>query len=190
MSTRTDDTYKQDEILTPDEELIETEQPQEELVEDIDENVDVNDNDNDNVNEDIDDNENENEDEDGKTTRSRRRLMASLLNDTDINATNLRELLRSIEFNGELFRRNLKFFFVVLLCLLAFVTNRYQAQQEIIEEANLKTELEEMTYTWLTRFSELTTASRQSQIEERLKQLGDSTLQHSKEAPIIIKADK
>lgn len=124
-----------------------------------------------------------------KGSSSRKRLMNQLLSDSDIHAGSLKELLRSIEFNGELFRRNLLFFGIVIICLLGFVTNRYQAQQEMIEEARLKKELDEMNYIWLTRFSELTTAQRQSQIEERLKELGDSTLIH-RDAPIIIKADK
>lgn len=101
--------------------------------------------------------------------------------------TSLKELLGSIQLNGEWFRRNFLFFVVGTICLLIFVTNRYQAQQEMIEEAELKRELDEMRYIWLTRFSELTTAQRQSQIEERLKQLGDTTLHLSKEAPFIIK---
>lgn len=110
--------------------------------------------------------------------------------ESELNIATLKELLGSIQLNGEWFRRNLLFFVVLTGCLLAFVTNRYQAQQEMIEEAELKHELDEMRYIWLTRFSELTTAQRQSQIEERLKQLGDSTLMLSKEAPFIIKADK
>lgn len=110
--------------------------------------------------------------------------------ESELNIASLKELLGSIQLNGEWFRRNMLFFGVLTICLLAFVTNRYQAQQEMIEEAELKHELDEMRYIWLTRFSELTTAQRQSQIEERLKQLGDSTLMLSKEAPFIIKADK
>lgn len=118
---------------------------------------------------------------------ARKRLLDTLQIDADINASSMKELLGSIQLNGEWFRRNIWFFIVVTLCLLGFVTNRYQAQQEMIEEAELRRELDEMRYIWLTRFSELTTAQRQSQIEERLKQLGDSTLHLSKEAPFIIK---
>ena len=113
-----------------------------------------------------------------------------LNNEGEANVTNVRDLIKSIELNGEWFRRNLKFIMVTTLCLMVFVTNRYQAQQEQIEEAKLKKELAEMKYKWLTRFSELTTFTRQSRIEEQLKLNGDTTLTHSKQAPFLIKATK
>lgn len=137
-----------------------------------------------------DENEDVDEDEKPQKTSGRKRLWDTLQIDPDVNASSLKEVIGSIQLNGEWFRKNMLFFFVLTLCLLAFVTNRYQAQQEMIEEAELKSELNEIRYIWLTRFSELTTAQRQSQIEERLKQHGDSTLQLSKEAPFIIKTDK
>ena len=127
----------------------------------------------------------------GKKSRHRYRLMNALLNNEgEANVTNVRDLIKSIELNGEWFRRNLKFIMVTTLCLMVFVTNRYQAQQEQIEEAKLKKELAEMKYKWLTRFSELTTFTRQSRIEEQLKLNGDTTLTHSKQAPFLIKATK
>lgn len=126
-----------------------------------------------------------------KKSRHRYRLMNALLNNEgEANVTNVRDLIKSIELNGEWFRRNLKFIMVTTLCLMVFVTNRYQAQQEQIEEAKLKKELAEMKYKWLTRFSELTTFTRQSRIEEQLKLNGDTTLTHSKQAPFLIKATK
>ena len=127
----------------------------------------------------------------GKKARHRYRLMNALLNNEgEANVTNVKDLFKSIELNGEWFRRNLKFILVTTLCLMVFVTNRYQAQQEQIEEARLKKELAEMKYKWLTRFSELTTFTRQSRIEEQLKLNGDTTLTHSKQAPFLIKATK
>ena len=121
--------------------------------------------------------------------KHRHRLMNAFLNNEgEANVNNVRDLIKSIELNGEWFRRNLKFIIVTTFCLMAFVTNRYQAQQEQIEEARLKNELKEMQYKWLTRFSELTTFTRQSRIEEQLKLNGDTTLTHSKQAPFLIRA--
>ncbi|MCQ2222421.1 MAG: hypothetical protein MJZ35_01390 [Bacteroidaceae bacterium] len=121
----------------------------------------------------------------------RRGLMTSLLNNEgESNVTNFRDLFRSIDLNGEWFRRNLFFIVLVTGCLLLFVTNRYQAQLEQIEEANLKNELAEMKYKWLTRFSELTTSTRQSQIEEQLRENGETDLSHSKQPPFLIRAKK
>lgn len=127
-----------------------------------------------------------------ESSKSRRRkVMTSLLNNEgEGNVTNFKDLLKSIDLNGEWFRKNLLFIFLVTASLLLFVTNRYQAQQEQIEEARLKTQLAEMKYKWLTRFSELTTSTRQSQIEEQLKENGDTELRHSKKPPILITTGK
>lgn len=121
----------------------------------------------------------------------RRRLMISLLNNEgENNITNFKDLYKSVNLNGEWFKKNLSFILTITACLLIFVTNRYQAQQEQIEEARLKKELTEMKYKWLTRFSELTSSTRQSRIEDKLKQIGDTALTHSKLAPFIIRASK
>lgn len=129
--------------------------------------------------------------EEGKTSQQRRyNLMGALLNNEGENVTNFRDLFRSIDLNGEWFRRNLWFIFLLTGCLVLLVTNRYQAQQEQIEEAELKNELAEMKYKWLTRFSELTTSTRQSQIEEQLRENGDYTLTPSRESPFVIRAKR
>lgn len=121
----------------------------------------------------------------------RKRVMTSLLNNEgEANVTNFKDLIKSIDLNGEWFRRNLFFICLVTVSLLIFVTNRYQAQQEQIEEDNLKRELAEMRYKWLTRFSELTSSTRQSQIEKQLIQNGDTELKHSKKPPFIIRTRK
>lgn len=125
-----------------------------------------------------------------KKSRRRRVMQALLNNEGETNITSAKDLFKSINLNGEWFRRNLLFIIVITACLLGFVTNRYQAQQELIEEANLKKELTRMKYKWLTRYSELTTCTRESRIEEQLRQNGDTTLKHSKDAPFLIKADK
>lgn len=129
--------------------------------------------------------------EENKSSQRRRNLMGALLNNEgEANVTNFRDLFRSIDLNGEWFRRNLLFIFLLTGCLVVLVTNRYQAQQEQIEEAELKNELAEMKYKWLTRFSELTTSTRQSEIERQLKENGDYTLTPSRKSPFLIRAKK
>ncbi|MCQ2196136.1 MAG: hypothetical protein MJZ60_01270 [Bacteroidaceae bacterium] len=123
--------------------------------------------------------------------KKRHRFANALLNNEgENNITSIKDLYKSFHIDGTWFKRNWSFLLTVFGCLLAFVTNRYQAQQEMIEEDQLRKELAEMRYKWLTRFSELTTSTRQSQIENRLKQLGDTTLTYSKQAPFIIRANK
>ena len=117
-----------------------------------------------------------------------RRLLRNVLRDDDNENGSLKDMFNDIQISGEWLKRHWSFVAIVVVCMLLFVTNRYQAQQEIIEEARLKRELNDWKYIWLTQFSELTRSSRQSNIEEILKQRGDSTLRLSKDAPFIIKA--
>lgn len=121
-----------------------------------------------------------------KSTKMRR-LLRNMLRDDENETGSLKDMFNDIQISGEWLKRHWSFLLIVFICMLLFVTNRYQAQQEIIEEARLRRELNDWKYVWLTQFSELTRSSRQSNIEESLKQRGDSTLKLSKEAPFIIK---
>lgn len=116
-----------------------------------------------------------------------KKLLRNVLRDDDTEGGGLKDMFNDIQISGEWLKRHWSFLFIVFVCMLFFVTNRYQAQQEIIEEARLKQELTDWKYVWLTQFSELTRSCRQSHIEESLRQRGDSTLKLSKDAPFIIK---
>lgn len=98
----------------------------------------------------------------------------------------LREAVKAMHIDGRWFFRQIPLLLLIFGGFLLMVTNRYQAQQEIIEKEQLQRDVEDWRYRALTRSSELTTLTRQSQIEERLKQLGDSTLTTSKEPPFTI----
>jgi len=91
-----------------------------------------------------------------------------------------------MNIDGRWFFHQIPLFLLILGGILLMVTNRYQAQQEIIEKEQLQRDVEDWKYRSLTRSSELTTRTRQSQIEERLKALGDSTLSTPKEPPFTI----
>ncbi len=65
---------------------------------------------------------------------------------------------------------------LILLGIIIYITNRYQAQTEMIEEDKLHEELQDWKYRSMTRNSELTLRCRQSQLEEQMKAMGDSTL--------------
>lgn len=82
---------------------------------------------------------------------------------------------------------------LLVLCAffaILYITNRYSAEQEMIEIEKLKTELEEVKYRALTRSGELTVKSRQSHIENSLRQTEDSLLQVPKEPPFIINLEE
>lgn len=99
----------------------------------------------------------------------------------------LEKLLHSLEIDGQWFKRNLGLFFVITVGLLLFVTNGYQAQLEMIEEEALREQLKDIRFKALTKAADLTLKTRQSNIEQKLIEQGDSTLKAPKEAPFIIK---
>lgn len=116
-----------------------------------------------------------------------RRLLRAMLRDEDSEGGSMKDMFDDIQISGEWLKRHWSFILIVVVCMLLFVTNRYQAQQEIIEESRLKRELNDIRFIWLTQFCELTRSQRQSQIEETLIQRGDTTLKPRKEAPFLIK---
>ena len=122
----------------------------------------------------------------------RRRLWNSMFTEgeTEGDGKSMREVMQSMSIDGKWFFRQIPLFLLILFGILLLVTNRYQAQQEIIEKEELQKEVEDWRYRSLTRSSELTTMTRQSKIEERLKALGDSTLAPAKVPPFTINTNE
>ena len=87
---------------------------------------------------------------------------------------------------GEFFIRNIPLFIVLTLIALFYVSNRYQYEQKIIEKLKLQQELQTKKFRALTRSAELMDKSRQSKIEEYIKQNG-SDLTIPTNPPYIIK---
>ena len=98
----------------------------------------------------------------------------------------LTEAIRQMNIDGRWFFKQIPLLLLILGGILLMVTNRYQAQQEIIEKEELQKKVDDWRYRSLTRSSELTTRTRQSQIEERLKFMGDSLLKAPTEPPFTI----
>ena len=122
----------------------------------------------------------------------RRRLWNSMFTEgeTEGEGKSMREVMQSMSIDGKWFFRQIPLLILILFGILLLVTNRYQAQQEIIEKEELQKEVEDWRYRSLTRSSELTTMTRQSKIEERLKALGDSALAPAKVPPFTINTNE
>ena len=121
--------------------------------------------------------------------QQRRRLWGSLFTEGESDANeskSIGDVVRSIKIDGEMFFRQIPLLLLILAGILLMVTNRYQAQQEIIKKEQLQKEVEDWRFRSLTRSSELTKNTRQSQIEERLKAMGDSSITTPKEPPFTI----
>ena len=100
----------------------------------------------------------------------------------------LREILGGDILTAGWLRRQMGLILLCTFFAIIYITNRYSAEQEMIEIEKLKTELTEVRYRALTRSSELTVKTRQSQIEKSLRQTPDSVLQSPKEPPFLIKS--
>jgi hypothetical protein len=122
-----------------------------------------------------------------ETISNKEKLMQSLVSDDDevdeLTVASLRQMLDAIP------RWFLSQWKLLLLCLagiILYITNGYQAQVEMMKETELETELKDWRYRSITRVSELTRLCRQSQLEQKLREQGDSTLTPSKVAPYTI----
>ncbi|MBP5771768.1 MAG: hypothetical protein J6W75_10460 [Bacteroidaceae bacterium] len=109
-----------------------------------------------------------------------------ILSSEDLPQVSLREILGGDYLLGSFLRNNIGFILTLVLMGIVYISNRYGAQQEIIEEENLRKELVEKKNYALTQYALLTQRSRQSSLEQRLYQLQDSTLKASTEPPFII----
>ena len=96
-----------------------------------------------------------------------------------------KSVIRQMSIDGQWFKRQIGVIILAVTGIIIYITCRYQAQQEIIQEEQLRKELQDWKFRTLTRSSELTLKTRQSQIEIALKNFGDSTLKVSTEAPFI-----
>ena len=113
------------------------------------------------------------------------RLLNSLLNegeDEDQPIKGWKDLTKVLSIDGQWFRRQIWVILIIVLGIIVYITNRYQAQSEIILEENLRDSLKDMKFRSLTRSSELTLKCRQSKLEEQLKANGDrSAILHIQE---------
>ncbi|MBO5676364.1 MAG: hypothetical protein J6S07_08605 [Bacteroidaceae bacterium] len=94
-----------------------------------------------------------------------------------------KSVIRQMSIDGQWFKRQIGVIILAVAGIIIYITCRYQAQQEIIQEEQLRKELQDWKFKTLTRNSELTLKTRQSQIENALKNFGDSMLKVSTEAP-------
>jgi len=115
------------------------------------------------------------------------KLMRSLVSDDDevdeLTAANIRQVLDAAP---RWFLSQWKMLLLILAGIFLYITNGYQAQVEMMKETELEAELKDWRYRSITRVSELTQLCRQSQLEQKLREQGDSTLTPSKVAPFVI----
>lgn len=129
---------------------------------------------------DVDDNVDE-----GKKTSAWRELTKE-----DGRKLSFKDLLFGDYLAASFFRNNIMFVLFVAVLAILYISNRYAAQQEIIEEEKWRKTLVETKNYALTRCAELTMMTRHSSIERRLKAMGDTTLRTPPISPFYIHLHK
>lgn len=116
------------------------------------------------------------------------KLMRSLVSDDDeVDEMTIDGIRQMLDAAPRWFLRQWKLLLLCLAGIFLYITNGYQAQVEMMKETELEAELKDWRYRSITRISELTLLCRQSQLEQKLREQGDSTLLPSKVAPFIIR---
>lgn len=87
------------------------------------------------------------------------------------------------------FVRNLRFIIALLLIIFVFISYRYSVLRKMSEVESLERQLKDAKYEALSISAELTKASRQSEIEQRVAKEG-LDLKVSNQPFYMIKADK
>ncbi len=107
----------------------------------------------------------------------------------NIAATGRKLTLKSIFLGdfliGGFLRRQALLLALVTIYTVIYISNRYSAQQEMIEIDRLRKQLVDIKYDALTRSSELTERTRQSRIEEYVSEK-NSELQTSTAPPYVV----
>ncbi len=88
--------------------------------------------------------------------------------------------------DSDFMRRQARLLVLIMVLVIFYINNRYECQKQLIEIDRLEKELTDVKYDALTRKSELMERSRQSKIEEFIKET-DSELQIATTPPYLIK---
>ena len=126
--------------------------------------------------------------EPNESVSDKEKLMRSLVSDDDeVDELTVDSIRQMLDAAPRWFLSQWKLLLLCLVGIFLYITNGYQAQVEMMKETELEAELKDWRYRSITRVSELTLLCRQSQLEQKLREQGDSTLTPSKVAPFIIK---
>lgn len=124
------------------------------------------------------------ENSEASETKGRRSLMEIIKRDLPVDTA-------MAVITGEFLRKQntlSKIRYILLLALIAvvYITNRYYSEQSEVDLIHLQKEMTHQRTLSLVQFTRLTGMSRQSELERRLRQMGDTTLTPPHKPPFII----
>ena len=87
---------------------------------------------------------------------------------------------------SKFFRNQVIFIIFCVALLLLYTANRYSSLQDIIKIDSLQTRFEKVHYEVLTQSSELLNKERQSNVEKRLLEIGDTMMLNNNTPPFAL----
>lgn len=126
--------------------------------------------------------------EEVQETSTLQQLKQSVTEDDDAPASTLtlRKILGGDILSAQMVRRQVWLCLLIALFLTVYVAFRYQCQQDMIDIAQLESELTDAKYKALSSSSNLTERCRESQVLEILRANKDSMLHASNQPPYKI----
>lgn len=98
----------------------------------------------------------------------------------------LRKILGGDILSAQVIRRQIWLVLLVVAFIIAYISNRYNIQKDLIEIDHLQDELQDAKYKALSSSSQITEKSRESQVLELLKNNKDSVIHIADQPPYII----
>ena len=109
--------------------------------------------------------------------------------DDDDMELSLRSILGGDILQSRFIMKQVLFIMFCVFLMLLYTGNRYASQQDAITIDSLRTRLQEVKYNVMTQSSVLMNASRQSNVERRLRTTKDSVLETPITPPYLIRKD-
>lgn len=116
------------------------------------------------------------------------RKFASEDDDDDMDFS-LRAILGGDILQSKFLMKQVMFIMFCVMLMLLYTGNRYSSQQDSILIDSLRTRLQEVKYNVLTQTSVMMNSLRQSNLERKLKEGPDSTLETPITPPFLIRRD-
>ncbi len=106
--------------------------------------------------------------------------------DAPIGTLTLRKILGGDILSAQLVRRQVWLLLLIVVFITVYVAFRYQCQQDMLDIAQLETQLVDSKYKALSSSSNLTERCRESHVIEALRNNKDSVLHQSQQPPYKI----
>ena len=98
----------------------------------------------------------------------------------------LRKILGGDILTAQIIRRQIWLVILIVFFVIIYISNRYNIQNDIIELDKLQKELQDTKYKALSKSSQITEKSRESNVLDMLKNNKDSVLHIATQPPYII----